>query len=91
MFFKNIRLFALTETFPYSQDELETQLGNQLFAPCSKFEKSRLGWVARWVTTLRCQRTKTLRPCLLTLSVISLWYARRNRIGCCPLCGATGD
>ena len=46
MFFKNIRLFALTETFPYSQDELETQLGNQLFAPCSKFEKSRLGWVS---------------------------------------------
>ena len=35
MFFKNIRLFALTETFPYSQDELETQLGNQLFAPCN--------------------------------------------------------
>ena len=50
MFFKNIRLFALTETFPYSQDELETQLGNQLFAPCSKFEKSASAGSARWVT-----------------------------------------
>ncbi len=46
MLFKNIRLFALTEGFHFSQDELETQLGNRLFTPCSKFEKSRLGWVS---------------------------------------------
>ena len=45
MFFKNIRLFCLTESFPYSQEELETRLSEQLFSPCSKFEKSRLGWV----------------------------------------------
>ena len=46
MFFKNIRLFCLTEKFAYSQDELESQLSDQLFSPCSKFEKSRLGWVS---------------------------------------------
>lgn len=46
MFFKNIRLFCLTETFAYSQEELEDQLRDQLFSPCSNYEKSRLGWVS---------------------------------------------
>jgi len=46
MFFKNIRLFSLTETFSYSQEELETQLSDELFTPCSKYEKSRVGWVS---------------------------------------------
>lgn len=46
MFFKNSRLFALTETFSLSQEELETQLTEQLFTPCSKYEKSRIGWVS---------------------------------------------
>lgn len=46
MFFKNARLFSLTEKFSYSQEELETQLGNQLFVPCSSYDKSRLGWVS---------------------------------------------
>ncbi len=46
MFFKNIRLFCLTEPFGYSQEELEDQLSDQLFSPCSNYEKSRLGWVS---------------------------------------------
>lgn len=46
MFFKNARLFSLTETFTYSQEELETQLSEQLFIPCNKFAKSSLGWVS---------------------------------------------
>ncbi len=46
MFFKNIRLYCLTEEFKYSQEELETQLSDQVFTPCSKFDKSRLGWVS---------------------------------------------
>ena len=46
MFFKNIRLFCLTETFGYNQEELEDQLRDQLFSPCSNYEKSRLGWVS---------------------------------------------
>ena len=46
MLFKNARLFSLTETFTYSQDELESQLSDQLFAPCGKYEKSSLGWVS---------------------------------------------
>lgn len=45
MFFKNLRLFCLTETFNYSQEALEEQLVDQLFSPCSKYEKSRLGWI----------------------------------------------
>lgn len=46
MFFKNIRLFSLTETFTYNQEELETQLSDQLFTPCSNYEKARIGWVS---------------------------------------------
>ncbi len=46
MFFKNARLYCLTESFSYKQDELETQLSEQLFIPCGKFDKSRLGWVS---------------------------------------------
>jgi recombination associated protein RdgC len=46
MFFKNARLFQLTAPFEYSQDDLETMLSEQVFVPCSKYEKSRLGWVA---------------------------------------------
>lgn len=46
MFFKNARLFCLTESFEYNQEELETQLSELLFMPCNKYEKASLGWVS---------------------------------------------
>ncbi len=46
MFFKNARLFYLTEPFDYSQEELESQLSELHFTPCNNYEKSSLGWVS---------------------------------------------
>jgi len=46
MFFKNLRLFQLTEEFKYSQEDLESQLAEELFTPCSNYDKSSLGWVS---------------------------------------------
>lgn len=51
MWFKNLRLYCLTKPFTLSQEDLEKQLGDYVFAPCSSYEKSRIGWVSPIPTT----------------------------------------
>lgn len=46
MWFKNLRLFCLTQPFDLSVEEIESQLAGYAFAPCSNYEKSRVGWVS---------------------------------------------
>jgi len=46
MWFKNLRLFCLTQPFDLSLEELETQLADNAFVPCANYEKSRIGWVS---------------------------------------------
>ncbi len=46
MLFKNLRLYVLTEPFGLSVEELEAKLVENLFQPCSSFDKSSLGWVS---------------------------------------------
>jgi recombination associated protein RdgC len=46
MWFKNLRLYVLTEPFGLSPEELEAKLVENLFQPCSSFDKSSLGWVS---------------------------------------------
>jgi len=46
MWFKNIRLYVLTEPFELTPEELEEKLVENVFQPCSSFDKSSLGWVS---------------------------------------------
>jgi recombination associated protein RdgC len=46
MWFKNLRLYVLTEPFALSPEEVEEKLVENLFQPCSSFDKSSLGWVS---------------------------------------------
>ena len=46
MWFKNLRLCCLTQHFDLSVEEFESQLAGYAFAPCSNYEKSRVGWVS---------------------------------------------
>ncbi len=46
MWFKNLRLFCLTQPFETSIDEFENHLAEQAFVPCANYEKSRIGWVS---------------------------------------------
>ncbi|MDG2091600.1 MAG: recombination-associated protein RdgC [Gammaproteobacteria bacterium] len=46
MWFKNIRVFCLTQTFDLSAEELESQLADNAFIPCANYEKSRMAWVS---------------------------------------------
>ncbi|MEZ5492974.1 MAG: recombination-associated protein RdgC [Gammaproteobacteria bacterium] len=46
MWFKNIRLYVLTEPFQHSPEALEEKLAEHLFQPCSSYDKSSLGWVS---------------------------------------------
>ncbi|NKB32447.1 MAG: recombination-associated protein RdgC [Pseudomonadales bacterium] len=46
MWFKNLRLFCLTQEFDLSVEEFEAQLAENAFTPCSNYEKSRIGWVS---------------------------------------------
>lgn len=45
MWFKNLRLYCLAQPFDLTQEELEAQLGENLFTPCASYDKSKLGWV----------------------------------------------
>ena len=46
MWFKNIRLYCLTNAFELNQEELELRLAEQAFHPCSNHEKSTQGWIS---------------------------------------------
>lgn len=46
MWFKNLRLYCLTQPFDITPEELETRLSEHQFVPCANYEKSRLGWAA---------------------------------------------
>ena len=46
MWFKNLRLYVFTEPFDIAPEELEQKLVDNLFQPCSSFDKSSLGWVS---------------------------------------------
>jgi recombination associated protein RdgC len=46
MWFKNLRLFRLTQPLTLSIEELEKQVADYAFVPCASFEKSRIGWVS---------------------------------------------
>ncbi|MCB1672015.1 MAG: recombination-associated protein RdgC [Pseudomonadales bacterium] len=44
MWFKNIRLYLLTEPFELTPEELEEKLIEHVFQPCNSYDKSSLGW-----------------------------------------------
>ena len=46
MWFKNIRLYCLTQPFELSSENFELQLADHAFIPCSNYDKSRIGWVS---------------------------------------------
>lgn len=46
MWFKNLRLYCLTQSFDLSVEALESQLADYAFMPCSNYEKSCVGWVS---------------------------------------------
>lgn len=46
MWFKNLRLYCLTQPFALSAEEFATQLAENAFVPCANHEKSRIGWVS---------------------------------------------
>ena len=46
MWFKNIRLYCLTQPFDLSSEDFELQLADHAFIPCTNYEKSRIGWVS---------------------------------------------
>lgn len=46
MWFKNLRLYCLTQPFEMSIEDLETHLAEQAFVPCATYEKSRIGWIS---------------------------------------------
>ena len=46
MWFKNLRVFCLAQPFELSIVDLEAQLSENSFIPCSNYEKSRIGWVS---------------------------------------------
>jgi len=46
MWFKNIRLVVLTEPFQLTPEQLEENLVDNLFQPCSSYDKSSLGWIS---------------------------------------------
>jgi recombination associated protein RdgC len=46
MWFKNVRVFCLTQSFDLPFEDLEAQLGDNAFIPCANYEKSRIGWVS---------------------------------------------
>lgn len=46
MWFKNLRVFCLTQPFDLPFEDLESQLADNAFVPCANYEKSRIGWVS---------------------------------------------
>lgn len=46
MWFKNLRLYRLTQPLGFTPEELEQKLSDLRFQPCSGFDKSSLGWVS---------------------------------------------
>ncbi len=46
MWFKNLSIFRLTETFTLSPEELEEKLEALVFRPCGSHEEFSLGWVS---------------------------------------------
>lgn len=46
MWFKNLRLYCLTQPFDMSVEDLESHLAEQAFVPCANYEKSRIGWIS---------------------------------------------
>lgn len=46
MWFKNARLYCIDEAIDASAEELEQQLAEQIFHPCSSHDKSRYGWIS---------------------------------------------
>ena len=46
MWFKNLRLYCLTQEFNLPVEELEVQLIENAFIPCTSYEKSCIGWVS---------------------------------------------
>lgn len=46
MWFKNLAIYRLTETFKLSPDELEQKLQQYAFKPCGNLDMSSQGWVA---------------------------------------------
>ena len=45
MWFKNLRIYRLTKTFPFTSDELNAALDDGRFTPCGKLDPFKFGWV----------------------------------------------
>jgi recombination associated protein RdgC len=46
MWFKNLKIYQFTNTFDLSDQQLEDQLANARFSPCSKHQLSSYGWTS---------------------------------------------
>lgn len=46
MWFKNVIFYRLTDSFSYTQEQLQSKLEEHAFSPCKSQELSRYGWVS---------------------------------------------
>jgi recombination associated protein RdgC len=46
MWFKNLRLYCLTQEFTLTPEELAAKLASFQFQPCSSYDRSRIGWIS---------------------------------------------
>lgn len=46
MWFKNLRLYCLAQPFELTAEDFESALADNVFVPCSSYEKERIGWTA---------------------------------------------
>ena len=52
MWFKNLRIYCLTEELPCLPEELEGKLQDTRFVACGSLDTSRIGWVPPMGATL---------------------------------------
>ena len=58
MWFKNIRLYCFTKPFELSPEDLESRLRKKHFQPCSRHDKTRMGWISPIADDLTVKRLK---------------------------------
>ena len=64
MWFKNLRLYCLTQPFDLPQEAFESQLADHAFIPCNNYEKSRIGWVGPLGSVVLMDEDEEVAPML---------------------------
>lgn len=64
MWFKNLRVFCLTQPFDMSLEDFESQLAENVFVPCANYEKSRIGWVSPLGNAVQVEGEEEVAPML---------------------------